>query len=343
MSLWLSSHSEEDGVSQFLFPLDNAESFLRRIFPSLDRSGGTLRWASGGGLSELKVSPIAERTFDGLLVSEIVMLTHTSPAFANVPRNAIAAVNAWATISSFVPADAAGSARLVAKVGVFSTDREAAERLYAPLLCTEAAVSGWHATRIMRGQHHMDPEDSPLSLTSQDPPFDNADFEALQQITAQSDYVSSLGERHFTVEFPWDAGAKTNLLNLDAMREEARKAFSLSEDQLDRLAGKTSLLQIRFGDHPFYGKGIHCTLELPFPPNDPATVQLVNELNAWELSGADLPPHFGAWCIGSRAAAYVCFLPTQYCLPGLLSNLTVWMGARQARVREWLKASSTQH
>jgi DNA invertase Pin-like site-specific DNA recombinase len=29
---------------------------------------------------------------------------------------------------------------------------------------------------------------------------------------------------------------------------------------------------------------------------------MVNELNAWELSSADLPPHFGAWCIGSRAA-----------------------------------------
>jgi hypothetical protein len=89
------------------------------------------------------------------------------------------------------------------------------------------------------------------------------------------------------------------------------------------MAEKTSLLQIRVAEHPLYVKGVHSVLELPFPPNNPASVRMVNELNAWELSGADLPPHFGAWCIGSRAPAYVSFMPTQYCLPGLLQNLPV--------------------
>jgi hypothetical protein len=41
----------------------------------------------------------------------------------------------------------------------------------------------------------------------------------------------------------------------------------------------------------------------PFPPDDPATVQMVNELNAWEFSGADLPPHFGVKCFGNRGLA----------------------------------------
>ena len=90
----------------------------------------------------------------------------------------------------------------------------------------------------------------------------------------------------------------------------------LSEEQLDRMAGKTNLLQIRIGEHPLYGKGVHSTLELPMAPDDPATVHMVNALNAWELSVADLPPHFGAWCIGNRAPAYVSFMPTQFCIPG---------------------------
>jgi hypothetical protein len=70
---------------------------------------------------------------------------------------------------------------------------------------------------------------------------------------------------------------------------------------------------------------------------------MVNELNAWELSAADLPPHFGAWCVGHRAPAYISFLPTQFCVAGILLNLVVWMAARQARVREWLKVPPSRH
>ena len=69
---------------------------------------------------------------------------------------------------------------------------------------------------------------------------------------------------------------------------------------------------------------------------------MVNELNAWELSAADLPPHFGAWCVGNRAATYASFMPTQYCLNGLLQNLTIWMMWRQVRVRQWLHAWPTR-
>jgi hypothetical protein len=195
----------------------------------------------------------------------------------------------------------------------------------------------------MRGQFQGNPDDSPLSMTSQDPVFDNADFEAIKAITDRAGYLGSLGDRHFTVEFPWEAGAATHLLNLEHVRESLRVAQGLSEEQLDRMAGKTSLLQIRIGEHPLYGKGVHNTLELPFAPDDPAAVQMVNALNAWELSVPDLPPHFGAWCIGNRAAAYVSFIPTQFCIPGLLHNLTIWMAARHVRVRECLKASPSRH
>jgi hypothetical protein len=152
-------------------------------------------------------------------------------------------------------------------------------------------------------------------MTSRDPPFDNADFEAIKAITDRSGYVGSLGDRHFVVEFPWEAGAKTWML-----RQEDLTRQDVSEEQLDIMAGKTSLLQIRIAEHPLYGKGVHSTLELPFPPDDPATTQMVNELNAWEVSGADLPPHFGAWCIGNRGLTYVSFMPTQFCIAGILHN-----------------------
>jgi hypothetical protein len=180
-------------------------------------------------------------------------------------------------------------------------------------------------------------------MTSQDPPFDNADFEAIKSITDRSDYFGSLGDRHFTVEFPWEVRAVTNLVGQEEMQKTLRRASQdFSDKQLDRMAGKTSLLQILVAEHPLYGKGVRSTLELPFAPDDPTAEQTVNELNAWELSGADLPPHFGAWCVGPRALAYVCFLPTQFCVAGILSNLTMWMAARHARVLQWLSASPSR-
>jgi hypothetical protein len=166
-------------VNQSLFPLDDAENYLRKFIPSLERSAGALRWSSGDGISELSLTPIHEQTFDGLTVSEVVTLTHTSPFLTNLRLDTFARFNSWATISSFVPADHSGPARLVAKVGIFNTDRAAAERVYASLLCSEAPISGWHAARMMRGQFQGNPDDSPLSMTSKDPVFDNADFEAI--------------------------------------------------------------------------------------------------------------------------------------------------------------------
>jgi hypothetical protein len=134
---------------------------------------------------------------------------------------------------------------------------------------------------------------------AKDPVFDNADFEAIKAITDRAGYFGSLGDRHFTVEFPWEAGAATNLLNVEHVRESLRVAHRLSEEQLDRMAGKTSLLQIRIGEHPLYGKGVHNTLELRFAPDDPAAVPMVSAAmashgqvslwrgsrNRWRISG----------------------------------------------------------
>jgi hypothetical protein len=241
-----------------------------------------------------------------------------------------------------IPADDSKPPRLVAKVGIFSTDGEAAERVYAPFLCTEALVSGWHAAHIVRGQFRQDPELSPLQMTSQDPPFDNADFKAIKAITDRSRYLGSLGDRHFTVEFPWDVGAVTHLARQEDMQNRMHASGLFSEEKIDSMGGRTSLLQIRVAEHSLYGKGVQTTLELPVAPDDPATVQMVHELNAWEISGADLSPHFGAWCIGTRALTYVSFLPTQFCVPGILHNLIYWMAARHARVRQWLNASPSR-
>jgi hypothetical protein len=330
-------------LGQPLFPIGSIETYLRSFLPSLERNNLTLRWPSGDGVSELSVAPTQIQTFDNLLISEVVTLTHASPLLEELPLASIARLNAWATISSLIPGDSHGPTRFISKVGIFSGDQAAAESLYAPLLASEAAVVGWHAARMARNELRGNPIHSPLNLTDQEPPFDRADFEALGAVVDRSGYFNSVTGSYFTVEFPWESGAITNLYRQEEAQRRLRETYGVADEQLDRASGKTSLLQIRTGDHPLYGKGILSTLELPFSPEDPSGQHLADELNAWELTGADLPPHFGAWCVGDRAIAYISFMPTQFCIPGLLHNLIVWMAARQARARNWLGASPSRH
>ena len=138
-------------MAQPLFPPDRLEGHLRSLIPSLERSGDSLRWAAGDGISELSLTPIQQLTFDGLTVAEVATLTHSSPYLVDFSPDLIARLNSRATISSLVPADGNSPARFVSKVGIFSTDREAAERNYAPLIALEAAIIGWHAAHMARG------------------------------------------------------------------------------------------------------------------------------------------------------------------------------------------------
>ena len=95
-----------------LFPITNAEKYIRAFAPSLVRTGDTLKWASEDGISELSVTPLNQRTSDGLIVSEVVTLTHTSPAFANLSSEWISRFNSFATISALVPGDELGQLSL---------------------------------------------------------------------------------------------------------------------------------------------------------------------------------------------------------------------------------------
>lgn len=327
-------------MTDTLFPLDSAETYLRPLRPDLERTGNGLRWPDHHGITELRVETINHRTHDDLLVSERVILTHTSPALSALDARTAMVLNKWATLSAIIPADDEHPTRLVCKVGVFSTDRDAAERNYAPLICTEAAIIGFHAACLARGIVTGDPDDSPLMQTSDPPPFDAADFEAVKALTDRHAYLGSLADEGFTVEFPWDAGAVSQMFAHEDFRNSARDAHDYNPEELDRMGGRTSLFQLTTREtHALYGRGVLSRLEIPLALDGPDVARLVDELNRWELSGADLAPQFGAWCKGPRAPTFVTFIPTQFCYPGLLHHLTVWAHVRHARVRDWLAAS----
>ncbi len=322
-------------MTERLFPIDDAEAFLRDTFDEVERHGNVLRWPHFYGTTELRVEEIAYHTHDKLLVTELVTVEHASELLAEIGMAWAAHHNKWATLSAFVAADGSRPTRLISKAGIFSTDGEAARHVYAPLMCTEAAVVGWHAAMLARGQFETDPDDSPLAMTDTPPPYGPEDFLDAKAYSDQLGLIGSLGDDEFTCEIPWDPGAVSNLFH--HLREQLLETGEFTSEELDRVAGRTSLFRVTSTvPHPLYGNGVLSRLEIPIALGEGDTAKLVDRLNRWELERPDLPPLYGAWCIGDRAPTFVSFAPTQYCGPGLLQNLTSWSLQRAMRVQALL-------
>ncbi|MBL8224828.1 MAG: hypothetical protein JNM50_05805 [Chromatiales bacterium] len=317
-----------------LFPLDHAEQYLGRAIANVERDGLTLRWPAFDGVTELTVEPVNEQTSDGLTISEIVTLTHRSPLLAVADDQTCAALNRLTTLSALTPGNPGEPTVLRARISIFSQEQRAARILYGSLLCQEAAVIGWRAAHLGRVIVTADPDSIPLRMTDQDPPYDQADFEVIKARSDRAQLFGNTGDRMYTVELPWDAGAMTRLVADPELRAAMATLGPYTNEDLDRMAGRTSLVTIKPGTHPLIGKGLRCSLEIPLPADQAQSAALVTELNQWELGEADLPPHLGAWCTGPRSLAYLSFVPTQLCVPGLPSHLADWAAARHVRVRE---------
>ena len=327
-----------------LFPYEQVSAYFRETFEGVSEIGEKkLSWSAYGGTTFFSLSELNHHTDDGRLVSEEVVMEFIHPGLQHVTPELASRVNKWCTLSSFIPATDNEPAKLVAKVGIFSTDGEAAERVYAPLIAMEAASVCWHAACLSAGRFEVDPESSPFSNTDKLPPYTQADFEIVKTMIDKQGFAGSLGDRHYTVEFAWDIGAISSSFQSAEFQEHAREA-GYTDEQIAIAGGRTSLFQIMLIRHPMYGWGLQARLELPISPEGESAVALVDELNRWELSAPELPPLFGSWCVGERAATFLTFIPTQMSLPGLVHNLTFWNMVRHFRVRDWLESGPvTKH
>jgi hypothetical protein len=321
-----------------LFPLLDAAEYFRSCGFRLERTSNGFRWEHQDGVTTVKVEPVELRTSDGYLVQEVVTAEHSSPLLDELPRDADPFLNRWATMSALVSGADSDRPALVCKVGVFSEDQDAAERLYAPLICQEAAIMGFHAASLARRVFEIDSEASPLHSTNDFPAYTAMDFNNAKEFTDRLGHLGNTSDEGLTVEFAWDPGAVSNMFAWPDVRERCLAVGEYSVEELDRMGGRTSMLQIRTSQrHGLYGRGILCTLELPLRLGDEQVRRMVNELNRWELNAADLPPMFGAWCAGPRAPSFVTFIPNQWHLPGLLRKLAVWGEGRHQRVRQLLE------
>jgi len=290
-----------------LFPLDEVTRYLTGIFPRLEREGALLRWPDRGGVSTLQVEAIDYQTADGHNVKEVVTLLHRSVQLLGVPAQACSQLNKWATMGALLAGVRDAEGVWASKVSIFATDQSAAERLYAPLLSGQASIMGWHSQCLAQGIYKVDAAGSPLANADEVPPIDPSEFEAAKAADDQLGLKGTVQAGSYGVHLPRHGGA--------------------------------SALWVRTTErHSLYGNGVLSTLELPIPLDRKGLPELTDQLNRWELSGPDLPPRLGAWCVGPRALTYISFIPSLLCVPGVAVSLAAWGRARHARVSQWLEA-----
>ena len=315
-----------------LFPLDRAEAFLRQVFPELGRSATTLTWEDRQGGSALSVESVDVPTPDGRRIAEVVTLVHTNPRLSTVTCEQAAIVNRYATLSSVVIPDKGAPVKLVAKVGIFDKDRAAAERVYAPLLCTEATILGWYANRIAARAFRATAEECPLEQV-QDLSSFLSQIDACGDICEALGYIASPGDSRLSVEFPWEPGAVSRMFRAPLPPKVSNQ---WSEEELQRLGGDTALLTATTTEvHSLYGPGLLVGLQIPVELRSEDAADFINALNRWELSAADTPPLFGSWSLDQRGPTFTTFIPgflgTQ--IAGILQSMLIWNQQRTI----WLK------
>ena len=325
-------------MPDYVFPVHSADAFLASLPYRFNIGPGFREWEAGDGVTRFTVEQIRKHLPDGRLVHDVVSVAHHSDLLQPFSAAFLADLNRLAPLGAFIPAQPELPPRFVMKTGVFAGDEAAAERVYAPLLCMQAAFMHWHVAKIVRGQFECDPELSPLERVNDPAPYSQADYESVKERMDGHRFYGTLGSLYYTCEFPWDDGAVSNVFGLDDARAQL-EARGVSSEAIEAAGGRTSLFQIQNMRHPLYGNGVQARLEIPLSAEHEEAARVATELKIWELDTPDLPPLFGAWCVGPRSPAFVTFVPNQLCLPGLLHNLAVWAMVRHFRVRRWVEST----
>ena len=325
-----------------MFPLDHVHDHLASTFADIDREEYSLSFNAHAGRTTISVMPSNHQTEDGMTISEVVVLEHEANGLEGVTLEQAAMMNRFSTISAlFAATPQFSNPRTISKVGIFSTDQAAAERVYAPMIAMEAAAISWWTACIKAREFNVDPNLSPLPMTDVAAPYDQGDFEKAAEIFNNRGMMATVGEDSLTFELPWDDGAVSSMYRapgvLDASRAELR-AHGMTDEDISLMGGRTSLATIKAkARHPMFGEGLQCLLQLAVPMPEDIPGQVAQALNLWELSKPDLPPMFGSWCAGENGPAFVSFFPTSYCIPGLPTSLVYWTASRHASAKTYLQ------
>jgi len=312
------------------FPFDHMAEVLTRWRKPVEWCDNGLTWLNGFGRSELIFVPGKYAAPDGVKIAGYIECRHMLLQEASKEITGIEAAlwNRRTSLSALLPARPEQPPQVLSRVSVIEGDKQAMDILYGPLFANESYMQPLLFASIAENAKDRTPEYFGLEGAGEDPPYGEEDFGQLQVMLQESGYLATHGSDGVTVEFPWDPGAVSHMLSAQTA-EPGDPEFS-----------RTALCQMSIKDpHPFLGHGLLTTLHLPLPVNDnQALGEVVTQLNQIEATGIDMPPFFGAWCVGQGGRpAFVSFVPNELLRVGLHSNVMSWMAERVKRVPRWLE------
>jgi hypothetical protein len=248
--------------------------------------------------------------------------------------------NAYAPLLALVKDE--NGVRLVAKITLYENSKDVINYIYAPLAYAAAYLSFGLSNFMNKGHPNVieflefgrNPDMTPRlfgvpeDAANSAPNISEVDLNGAEEFARERDLLYFSDSDGLNVEFPWDTGAISAILNLMGDENEAKKQK------------RTSLLQIESTQaHPLLGKGLLARLQLPITVKPELLPELVNQMNLWEINSADMPPFFGSWCIDPKfsSPSYVTFIPSLYSQILNFRSLISWMFDRHKASMTHLK------
>ena len=310
------------------FPFDLVAETLTRWGLAIEwrEDGIAWPWRGGQGRSEMTFYPLNVTTTDGFDIVGGVQCRHLIGGFYVDPISPLEAAtwNLSVSTSAVLPHTEKEPAAIFCRASIFADDKEVVESLYAPIITTEAYMQPQLFAAIAENWTGKGAAFFGLADADSLPPFTADEFLEIRDICHSRGIDASASATGSTIEFAWDPDAISSTrsaLTGDAVADWAQHRTSLCTISADET-------------HPYLGRGLLATLRLPLTfSSDEELVGMVTSLNRFEVKGVDMPPFFGAWCIGPmRTVAFVSFIPNEIFMPGLARSQFQWMGHRAHRI-----------
>ena len=288
--------------------------FFSDAYPSTETGDTWLSFDNAIGRTTIFATPIDFKTPDGYhLLDRLVIKTQLPGDAWQMSDALIVQANTLATTGALMTDPDTKELVIVSSATLLDGDDDSLQRLYVPLAASAAIFHPY--SLISMGSLRDSGTGAPYEFEMSNDPsrWGQVDFESAETALRQGGVFSNAGSTGLAAEFPWEDGGVS----------------WVSGDQTSLLTFKSDMR------HPHLGNGLFFKLELPDAWFEEELVKLVHYLNLLEVTGADVPPFFGAWCsqIKTGRIAYVGFLPNLACWPGSVTHISGWLRIRARTAR----------
>lgn len=295
--------------------ISRLSSVFEEAYPAVESGDTWVSFDNTVGRTTIFATPIDIKTPDGFhLLDRLVVKTVLPAEDWDISESLLVEANTLAATGALMVDPVTDE--LVVVSGITLLDGEGQDDhlqgVYVPLVAF-AAIFQPNFLVSSAGPMKSDSATGALDLSNEPSRWGQVDFEPAEMALRQAGIFCNAGSTGLTAEFPWDDGGVS----------------WVTGDETSLLTFQTDMR------HPNLGNGLFFKLELPDAYMEEQLVELVHYLNRLEVTGADVPPFFGAWCshIKTRRIAFVGFLPNLMYWPESVSHISGWLKLRSQNAR----------